>query len=324
MRRREFITLFGGIACSFSARAQQSISKPRLVAILDSASGNNDYLAAFREQIASLGWHEGSDLRLEIRQAGADANQARTLAAELVALKPDVFFANNLPTAQSILANTHDIPVVFIQIPDPVGSGLVMNFARPGGNVTGFTNFEPSIAGKWLEFLKDVAPDLNRVAVILDAGISTQVQYEKAIDSAATTFAVKVSPLILRDGAGIVAAVEVFAREPDGGLIVSPSALSVTYRDHIIGLAARYRLPTIYPYSDFVSAGGLLSYGIDRNTLYKQAATYVDRILKGEKAADLPVQAPTKFELVVNVKTAKALGLTIPQPILSLANEVIE
>jgi putative ABC transport system substrate-binding protein len=268
MRRREFITLFGGIACSFSAHAEQSISKPRLVAILDSASGNNAYLGALREQIASLGWHEGSDLRLEIRQADADANQVRTLAAELVALKPDVFFANNLPTAQSILANTHDIPVVFIQIPDPIGSGLVASLARPGRNVTGFINFEPSIAGKWLEFLKDIVPDLNRVAVVLDAGVASQTLYERAIATAAPTFAVKIDSVSLYDAAGLDSAFEGFIRDFNG-VIVPPSALSIVHRDRIIALATRYRLPTMYPYSDFANAGGLISYGIDRKALYK-------------------------------------------------------
>jgi putative tryptophan/tyrosine transport system substrate-binding protein len=225
---------------------------------------------------------------------------------------------------QLILAKTGNIPIVFVNVPDPIGSGLIASFARPGGNATGFTNFEPSIAGKWLEFLKDVAPGLNRIAVILQAGNPTAAGYQKAIEAAAPTFAVKVSPASLRDGPSIDAAVETFALEPGGGLIVPPSALSVDYRDRIIALAAQYRLPAMYPYNEFTSAGGLISYGLDQSIPFQEAASYVDRILKGEKAGDLPVQAPTKFELVVNLKTAKTLGLTIPQSMLLLADDVIE
>jgi putative ABC transport system substrate-binding protein len=325
MRRREFVTLAGSAAVAWplTARAQPSGRNVPLVGILDSAgSGNEPYWQAFREQMAATGWREGDNLKIEIRQASANTGLTTKFAAELVAMKPDVVFANNLPTVQSIFALTHNIPIVFIQIPDPVGSGLVANFAHPGTNITGFTNFEPSIAGKWLEFLKDAVPGLTRVLVLLDPGVSSQSAYEKAIEAAAPTFAINISPASPHDANAIDQAIGSFADEPGGGLIVPPSALSVLNRDRIIALAARYRLPTMYPYRDFAVGGGLMSYGIDRIYLYKEAAIYVSRILKGE--ADLPVQAPTKFEFAINVNTAKALGIAIPHSMLVLADEVIE
>jgi putative ABC transport system substrate-binding protein len=325
--RREFIAALGGAAVAWplAARAQQSASQTRLVAVLDSGGSEDEaYIAAFRKRLAELGWQEGRNIRFEIRRAESDINRARDFAAELGAMKPDVCFATNTLMVQVITAKIRDIPIVFIQVPDPIGSGFVASFARPGGNTTGFTNFEPSIAGKWLEFLKDVVPGLNRVAVILDAGNPTAAGYLKPTEAAAQTLAVQVHPASLRDGPSIDAAVETFAREPDGGLIVPPSALSTVYHDRIIALAAKYRLPAMYPYSEFISAGGLMSYGFDRIILYQEAASYVDRILRGEKPGDLPVQAPTKFELVVNLKTAKALGVTFSANLLSLADEVIE
>jgi len=325
--RREFISVLGGatLAWPLAARAQQPARQIRLVAILASGGrGDEPHVAAFRKRLAELGWQEGRSIQFEIRLGETDVNRSRGYAAELIAMKPDVFFATNIRMVQLIQAETRDIPIVFVQVPNPIGSGFIASFARPGGNVTGFTNFEPSIAGKWLEFLKDVVPGLVRVAVILDAGEPTQAEYEQAIEAAAPTFAVRVSPASLRDGVSIDAAVETFAREPGGGLIVPPSALSLVYRDRIIALATQYRLPIMYPYSEFACAGGLMSYGLDRGILYQQAASYVDRILRGEKPSDLPVQAPTKFELVINLKTAKALGLTIPKPMLLVADDVIE
>jgi putative ABC transport system substrate-binding protein len=319
MRRREFITVLGGAAAAWplAAGAQQPASQMRLIAVLNSAGSDEEpHELAFRKRLAELGWQEGRTIQFEIRRAESDINRARTFAAELVAIKPDVFLATNSLMVELILAKTRDVPIVFIFVPDPIGSGLVASFARPAGNVTGFTNFELSVSGKWLEFLKDAAPGLVRV--ILDAGTPTAAEYEKAIEAAAPTLAVQVNPASLRDGASIDAAVETFARAPGGGLIVPPSALSVAYRDRIIALAAQYRLPAMYPYSEFASAGGLMSYGFDRGILYQEAASYVDRILKGEKPGDLPVQAPTKFELIINLKTAKALGLSIPQSILLL------
>jgi putative ABC transport system substrate-binding protein len=321
MKRRDFFGLLSGAAAyPLAARAQSPTSKMPLIGILDSAGGNDAYWTAFRRQLETLGWRAN----IEVRQAGADAAQAVSFATDLVSMKPAVIVANNPPTTKALLAQTRDIPIVFIQVPDPIGSGLVSQFARPGRNVTGFTNFEPSIAGKWLQLLKEAVPDLGRVAVVLDAGVPSRVLYEQAIEGAAAKFAVAVSAAIVADGRGIDSAIEKFAREPRGGIIVPSSALAVSNRDRIIGLASRYRLPAMYAYSDFATSGGLMSYGIDRLSLYKQAAAYVARILGGERVGDLPVQAPTKFELVINLRTAKALGLTVPEATLLLADEVIE
>jgi putative ABC transport system substrate-binding protein len=271
-----------------------------------------------------LGWHDGRNAQIEIRRGESDISRARNFAAELAAMKPDIFFATNTQMVQLIQAITRSIPIVFVNVPDPVGSGLVASFAHPGGNVTGFTNFDPAMGGKWLELLKDVAPNLKRVAVILQAGNPTGPGFLKMIEAAAPTFAVQVRPASLSDGPSIDAAIEAFAQESDGGLIVIASALTTVFRDRIIALAARTRLPAIYPYSEFTAAGGLMSYGLDRTIFYQQAAAYVDRILRGAKPGDLPVQTPTKIEFVVNLKTAKALGLRIPETFLMLANEVIE
>jgi putative ABC transport system substrate-binding protein len=239
-------------------------------------------------------------------------------------MKPDIFFATNTQMVQLIQAKTRSIPIVFVNVPDPVGSGLVASFAHPGGNVTGFTNFDPAMGGKWLELLKDVAPNLKRVAVILQAGNPTAAGFLQMIEAAAPTFAVEVKPASLSDGPSIDAAVEAFAQEPEGGLVVTASALTAVFRDRIIALAARTRLPAIYPYSEFPAAGALMSYGIDRKYYYEEAAAYVDRILKGEKPGDLPVQAPIRYQLVINLKTAKALGFEIPPTLLARADEVIE
>ncbi len=326
MRRREFITLLGSVAAVWplSARAQQP-GTMRRIAILDSAGREAEpHIAAFRHRLNGLGWHDGRNVQIETRHGESDINQARNFAAQLAAMKPDIFFATNTQMVQLIQAETRGIPIVFVNVPDPVGSGLVASFARPGGNVTGFTNFDPAMGGKWLEVLKDVAPNLKRVAVILQAGNPTAAGFLQMIEAAAPTFAVQVKPASLSDGPSIDAAVEAFAQEPEGGLVVTASALAAVFRDRIIALAARTRLPAIYPYSEFPAAGALMSYGIDRKAYYEEAAAYVDRILKGEKPGDLPVQAPTRYELVVNLKTAKALGLEIPPTLLARADEVIE
>lgn len=326
MRRRDFIQAIAiSSAWSFAARAQQALGRMRLVAIL-SASGVNDQPLEdnFRRRLAELGWQEDNNIRFEVRRAEADINRARRFVAELVAMNPDAFFVTNTQMAQLVVANTHNIPVVFIAVPDPIGSGLVANFARPGGNVTGFTNFEPSVAGKWLEFLKDIVPGLTRVGVILDAGNPTAVLYGKAIEVAAPTFGVRLNPVELQDSGSIDVSIESLAREQIGGLVIPPSALSTLNRDRIVALAARYRLPAMYPYGEFTDAGGLIAYGFDRNLVYPEAAVYVDRILRGEKPSNLPVQTPIKFELTINLKTAKALGLFVPQSMLLLADKVIE
>ena len=321
MRRREFITLLGGGAALWplTARAQQV----RHIAILSSARVEPSE-GAFRKRLDALGWHEGSNLGIAIRLANGGIDQARNYASELVAMKPDVFFANNTQMVKLIQAKTDSIPIIFIQVPDPIGSGFVESFAHPGGNITGFTNFDPSMGGKWLEFLKDVAPNLKRIAVILEAGNPTAPGYLKTISAAASALALQISPLTVPDGPSLDEAIETFAREPDGGLVVPPSALTAIFRARIIALAARYHVPAMYPYSEYATSGGLISYGVNRTIPYEQAASYVDRILKGEKAGELPVQTPTRFEMVINLKTAKALGLTISNNFLSLADEVIE
>jgi putative ABC transport system substrate-binding protein len=326
MRRREFISLIGGAAAAWplTARAQQS-ERMRRVAIL--ASGGADdalNITVFKLALDRLGWHEGRNIQIEFRLAEGDVDHARGYARELVAITPNVFFATNTQMVQMIQAKTRTIPIVFVSVPDPVGSGLTVSLAHPSGNVTGFTNFDPSMGGKWLQLLKDVRPDLKHVAVILQAGNPTAAAYAKAVEAAAQAFALQVSAASLSDGPSIDAAIEAFAREPGGGLVVPPSALAAVYQDRIIALAAQSRLPAVYPYSEFAAAGGLMSYGLDRTIVYQQAASYVDRILKGENASDLPVPTPTKFELVVNLKTAKALGLPISESFLLLANKVIE
>jgi putative tryptophan/tyrosine transport system substrate-binding protein len=325
MRRREVVELIVGAAAAWplGVRAQQPANQMRLVAVLTAGGEEQPHEAVFRKRLAELGWQEGRNIKIEIRRAETNVDLARDFATELVAMKPDVFLVTNSQMAQLIMAKTRDIPIVFIFVPDPIGSGLIANFARPGGNVTGFTNFDTSVAGKWLEFLKDVVPGLNRVAVILDAVNPTAAAYEKAIEAAAPTFPMQVTPASLRDAASIDTTIETFAHEP-GGLVVPPSAFSVVNRDRIIAVASRYRLPAMYPYSDFPSAGGLMSYGFNRSANYQAAASYIDRILKGERVSDLPVQTPTKFELVINLKTAKTLGLTVPQSMLLVADEVIE
>jgi putative ABC transport system substrate-binding protein len=325
MKRREFIALVGCAAVWPMAAHAQQPDTVRRIAILDSAGRETESsLAAFRQRLDALGWHDGRNVRIEHRQIESDINRARNFAAELAAMKPDVFLATNTQMVQLIQAETRSIAIVFVNVPDPVGSGLVASFGHPGGNVTGFTNFDPAMAGKWLELLKDVAPNLKRVAVILQAGNPTAAGFLKMIEAAAPTFAVQVKPASLSDGPSIDAAVETFAKEPEGGLVVTASALAAVFRDRIIALAARMRLPAIYPYSDFPAAGALMSYGVDRKIYYREAAEYVDRILKGEKPGDLPVQAPTKYELVVNLKTAKVLGLNVPLGLSAAADELIE
>jgi putative ABC transport system substrate-binding protein len=325
MKRREFLSVVGGaVTWPLSSRAQQTNRMRRVAILISGGRELEPSIGAFRQSLNSLGWGEGRNIEFQVRIGEGDINRARGYTAELVAMTPDVFFATNTQMVQLIQARTRDIPIVFISVPDPIGSGFAASYAHPGGNVTGFTNFDPSMGGKWLELLKEVMPGLKRVAVILEAGNPTAAGFLKVIEGAAPAFAVQVSPVSLRDGPGIDAALTTFAQEPNGGLIVQPSALTSAYSDQIIALSAQKRLPAIYAYSDIATAGGLMSYGIDRTILFQQAASYVDRILRGEKPGDLPVQTPTKFEMVVNLKTAKALGLTISETFLLLANKVIE
>jgi putative tryptophan/tyrosine transport system substrate-binding protein len=328
LRRRRFITLLGGAAATWplAARAQQA-ERMRRVGVLmywtaDDAEGQAR-LAAFKQALKQSGWSEDRNVRIETRWAMA--GDIRRHAAELVALAPDVLVAaTGTATAASLLEATRTVPVVFVTVVDPVGAGFVASLARPGGNATGFTNYEYSMSGKWLELLKEVAPRVTRAAVLRDPAVASGIGQFGAVQIVAPSLGVELSPVDIRDAPEIERAVTAFARGSNGGLIVTGSAAAITHRELIATLAARHRLPAVYPGRYSISAGGLISYGPDLVDQYRRAAGYVDRILKGEKPADLPVQAPTKYELVVNLKTAKALGLDLPASVLARADEVIE
>jgi putative tryptophan/tyrosine transport system substrate-binding protein len=327
MRRREFITLLGGAATwPLSARAQQR--EMRRIGVLMSLAADDPEgqarLAAFLQGLQEFGWAVGRNVRIEYRWAGGDANRNRTSAAELAALAPDVILASGGSVAELLVQVTRTVPVVFTQVIDPVGAGLVDSLARPGGNATGFTVFEYGISGKWLELLKEIAPRVTRAAVLRDPAMAAGSGQLGAIQSVAPAFGVDLSPVNVRDAGEIERAVAAFARGSNGGLIASASGLAIVHRELIVNLAARHKLPAVYFQRFFVTAGGLISYGPDTIDPHRRAAGYVNRVLKGEKPADLPVQAPTKYELVVNLKTAKALGLDVPPSLLARADEVIE
>ena len=327
MKRREFITLLGGTAVwPLAAVAQQPERIRRVGILLPAAADDADFQAwvgAFLQGLGQLGWTIGLNLRIETRWATTNAAEIRRHAAELVASAPDVILASGTSTVGPLLQVTRTVPVVFPTVVDPVGAGFVDSLAQPGGNATGFLIFEYSLGGKWLELLKQIAPGVTRVAVLRDAATSGLGQFG-AIQAVAPSLKVEISPINMRDAGEIERAVSVFARSPNGGLILTGSGASIFHHNLIITLAARYKLPAVYYERFFVAAGGLISYGPDRIEQFRRAAGYVDRILKGEKPADLPVQAPTKYETVINLKTAKALGLEIPQTILARADEVIE
>ena len=278
----------------------------------------------FGQGLALLGWTVGRNVRIDVRWAAGKADDTRKYATELVALAPDVILASGGSIVAPLLQVTRTVPIVFTQVTDPVGAGFVESLARPGGNATGFTNFEYGISGKWLELLKQIAPGVTRAAVLRDPAIAGGVGQLGAIQGAAPSFGVEVSPVGVRDAGEIERAVGAFARGSNGGLIVLTTALTLVHRELITTLAARHRLPAVYTDRIFVTGGGLISYGPDRIDQFQRAAGYVDRILRGEKPADLPVQAPTKYELVINLKTAKALGLEVPPTVLARADEVIE
>src|SRR5215813_9079654 len=281
------------------------------------------WLTAFQDGLQQLGWVQGRNISIDYRWADGDWDRLGTYAAELVRMA-DVLFAAATPALAALLQQTRSLPIVFVQVSDPVKLGFVANLARPGGNITGFTNFEHPIGGKWLELIRDTAPGAMRVLLIFEPDIPAQLAYVQAIEATAPTFRVELTRAGVRNAAEIERAIDAFAQEPKGALIVVPSALGIAHRDLIIALAARHHLPAIYPYPVFARSGGFISYGVDLADLYRRAASYVDRILNGTKPGDLPVQLPTKFELIVNLKTAKALGLTIPEPFLQHADEVIE
>jgi putative ABC transport system substrate-binding protein len=328
MQRREFITLLGGAASTWplAASAQQTERMRRIGVLL---AGVDDQemqarVAAFIQALQQLGWTDGRNVRIEYRWAGGNVDDIRKYAAELVALAPDAILAGGSVGLPSLQQATRTVPIVFTQTPDPVGAGFVDSLARPGGNTTGFMSNEYGMGAKWLELLKEIAPGVTRVAVIRDAAISAGVGFFGAIQAVAPTFGVELTPVNVRDAGEIERAVTAFARSANGGLIVTGSALTFVHSELIIALAARHKLPAVYFNRGIVSRGGLISYGNDIIDQYRLAAGYVDRILKGEKPADLPVQLPTKFELVLNLKTAKALGLTLPQALLARADGVIE
>ena len=329
MRRREFITLLGGTAAVWplAARAQQGERMRRIGVLLPAAADDAQFQArvgAFHQGLGQLGWSIGRNVRIDIRWATANAAEIRKHAAELAALAPDVILAQGEATVGPLLQATRTVPIVFPAVVDPVAAGFVDSLARPGGNATGFMVFEYSMSGKWLELLKEIAPSVTRAAVIRDSANPAGPAQFGIIQAVAPSLRVEVTPVNMRDAPEIERAIAAFARSPNGGLILTASALAVVHSDLIITLAARHKLPAVYVTRFFAVAGGLISYGPDFVDQYRRAAGYVDRILKGEKPADLPVQAPVKYETVLNLKTAKALGITVPASVLVRADEVIE
>jgi putative ABC transport system substrate-binding protein len=328
VRRREFITLLGGAAAwPLAARAQQGERMRRIGVLMPLTADDADEQAVmliFVQALQQLGWTDGSNLRIDLRGAGANLDDSRKYATELVALAPDAILSIGGVNLPSLLQATRTIPIVFLRVPDPVAAGFVDSLARPGGNVTGFASIDYSVSTKWLELLKEIAPDVTRAAVVRDATLAAGTGQFGAIQAMASSAGIAVTPINVRDASEIERALMAFAAAPKGGLIVTASALARSHRDLIAALALRLRLPVVSYHRAFVTAGCLISYGIDQSDLYRRAAGYVDRILKGEMPANLPVQAPTKYELVINLKTAEALGLEVPAMLLARADEVIE
>jgi len=331
MKRREFITFLGGAAAPvlwpLAARAQQGERMRRIGVLMAAAADDAVFqtrVGAFLQGLALLGWTIGRNVRIDTRWATPNAAELRRHAAELIALAPDVILAHGAGPVGALLQATRTVPIVFPILGDPVGAGFVDSLARPGGNATGFMNIEFSMGGKWLELLKEIAPNVTRAAVLRDTAEGSGTSQFAAIQAVAPSLRVEASPVNMRDAGEIERAVEAFARSSNGGLIASAGAAATLHRDLIVTLAARHKLPAVYFERAFVAAGGLISYGPDYLDQYRRAAGYVDRILKGEKPADLPVQAPVKYETVLNLKTAKALGIEVPTSVLLRATEVIE
>jgi ABC-type uncharacterized transport system substrate-binding protein len=330
LSRREFIILLGGASTTWplAARAQQG-ERVRRIGVLAAYAENDPEaqarIVAFRQAMQGLGWTEGRNIAMEYRWGAGDAGRARTFVAELVSLKPDVILAHGTPALTALYEATRTIPVVFVSVIDPVGAGTVQSLARPGANITGFSTFEPEIGGKWLELLKQIAPGLKRVAGVSDPAFKGFAGVWRAIEAMAPRFGVQVTSVSFQAPTDdLESAVAAFAREEGAGLIVVPTALNALHRHRIFSVAAQNRLPAIYAFRFYATDGGLMSYGIDTVDLFRRGASYVDRILKGENPGALPVQAPTKFELVINLRTAKALGLDVPVQLQQLADEVIE
>jgi putative ABC transport system substrate-binding protein len=329
MKRREFITLLGGavVAWPLVARAQQPERMRRIGVLMGQAANDSEYksaLAAFVQLLQQSGWIEGRNVRFDSRWAGGNSDDIRKYATELAALAPDVILVSGSASVGPLMQATRTVPIVFTLVPDPVAAGYVDSLAQPGRNATGFTNFEYGVSGKWLELLKEIAPNVKRAAVLRDAALVAGTGQFGAIQAVAPSFGVEISPINVTDAPEIERAVAAFARSANGGLIVTQSALAIVHRELIIALAARYKLPAVYINRVWTTAGGLVSYGAEPVDQFRRAAGYVDRILKGEKPADLPVQAPTKYELVINLKTAKALSLDVPSTLLTRADAVIE
>lgn len=328
MRRRDFIALAGASAAAWplAANGQQLEQVRRIGVLMATADDREGRLAAFREALRELGWVEGRNVKFEVRWGAGSSVRTSAFAAELAGASPDVLLAHASLSLKALKKETGTIPIVFTVVTDPVGTGFVQSLARPGGNTTGLMNFEAAMMGKWLELLKEISPTIARVALLFnpDTAPGGGDYFLRFFETAAPQFGVKSIAVPVRDGLGLDSAIAALAREPDCGLIVMSDVFTMTHHEAIGSLAAHHRLPAVYPFRYFATAGGLVSYGIDVLDLFKKAGLYVDRILKGAKPADLPVQAPTKFELVVNLKAAKALGITIPPTLLARADEVIE
>jgi putative ABC transport system substrate-binding protein len=330
MRRREFITLFGGVAAAWplAARAQQR-EQVRRIGILFGGFSDTDpepqaRVAAFTRSLQELGWTGGRNIQIELRIGAANVDRVRAYAEELIGSTPDVLAANSGPAVAALARQTKTIPIVFASVLDPVGSGFVASLAQPGGNITGFSTFEPAMTGKFLQLLKEMAPEVTRVLVVFDRANPSYAEFDRAIEGQAPSLHLRHHSAAVTNAADIEQAIDSFAHDAGGGLIVVGGTVAAAHREAIIGLAGRYRLPAIYSFGYYARIGGLMSYGVDPVDLWRHAATYVDRILRGAKPADLPVQRPTKFELLINLKTAKPLGLEVPPNLLALADEVIE
>jgi putative ABC transport system substrate-binding protein len=329
LKRREFITLLGSSAAwPLAALAQVPAGMRRLGVLMaygDDVPEAQAWVAAFRREFQKLGWIEGGNVRLDIRWATDDKDTIERFAKELVASQPELILSSSTPTTAALLQQTRSIPIVFAIVTDPVGEGFVESLPRPGGNVTGFTNFESTMAAKWLELLKEVAPRSDRVAFLFNPTTGPHFEYFlKPLKAAAASLAVRAIAAPVRDTTDLESVMAEQGHEPNGSLIVMPEAFTVAHGKEVISLAARYRLPAVYPYRTFAQLGGLLSYGTELTDNFRRAAVYVDRILRGVKPSELPVQAPVKFELVINIKTAKALSLQVPWQLQQLADEVVE